>query len=83
MQVKVRFFASLREALGQEETVALDASATVAMLRDALVARGGEYAVRLGRTRAVRCAVQQTIVDESVPLREGCEVAFFPPVTGG
>ena len=25
----------------------------------------------------------QVMADEATPLSEGCEVAFFPPVTGG
>ncbi len=57
--------------------------ATVAALRDALVARGGEHARWLARGRAVRCALDQVMGDESAALREGAEVAFFPPVTGG
>jgi sulfur-carrier protein len=83
MQVTVRFFASLREALGPSETVTLGDAVSVAALRDALIARGGRHAEALQRGRAVRCAVDQDMVDESTPLRDGAEVAFFPPVTGG
>ena len=83
MQVTVRFFASLREALGSSEMVTLDGASSVAALRDALIARGGRHAEALQRGRAVRCAVDQDMVDESVLLRDGAEVAFFPPVTGG
>jgi sulfur-carrier protein len=83
MQVTVRFFASLREALGPSETVTLGDAVSVAALRDALIARGGRHAEVLQRGRAVRCAVDQDMVDESTSLRDGAEVAFFPPVTGG
>jgi sulfur-carrier protein len=83
MQVTVRFFASLREALGASEIVTLGDAASVAALRDALIARGGRHAEALQRGRAVRCAVDQDMVDESASLRDGAEVAFFPPVTGG
>jgi sulfur-carrier protein len=31
----------------------------------------------------VRVALDQAMVDERQQLRDGCEVAFFPPVTGG
>jgi molybdopterin synthase sulfur carrier subunit len=31
----------------------------------------------------VRCALDRVMVDENAALREGAEVAFFPPVTGG
>jgi sulfur-carrier protein len=37
----------------------------------------------LARGRAVRMALDQDMSDESAALREGCEIAFFPPVTGG
>ena len=35
------------------------------------------------RERLLRCALQQRLCDESQPLTDGAEVAFFPPVTGG
>jgi molybdopterin synthase sulfur carrier subunit len=83
MKVQVRYFASLREALGAADTVELAAGATVAALRDALIARGGRHAEVLARGRAVRCSLDQQMADEAAALREGAEVAFFPPVTGG
>ncbi len=82
MKLTVRYFASLREALGPGETVDLTGG-TVAALRDHLIARGGRHAEALARGRAVRCAVDQTMSDESAALSDGAEVAFFPPVTGG
>ncbi|MBI5721548.1 MAG: MoaD/ThiS family protein [Burkholderiales bacterium] len=83
MKVQVRYFASLREALGAAETVELAAGATLAALREALIARGGRHAEVLARGRAVRCSLDQRMADEAAALREGAEVAFFPPVTGG
>lgn len=83
MKVEVRFFAALREALGPSETVELPAGSTLAALRDALLARGGRHAELLARGRAVRLAIDRVLTDESAPLHEGAEVAFFPPVTGG
>jgi molybdopterin synthase sulfur carrier subunit len=83
VRVQVRYFASLREALGANETAQLAPGSTVGALRDALVARGGEHARLLARGRAVRCALDRVMVDENAALREGAEVAFFPPVTGG
>lgn len=83
MRVSVRFFASIREALG---TGALDVdttAATLGALRDELIARGGVWAEALARGRAVRVSLDQVMADESAPLRDGAEVAFFPPVTGG
>ena len=83
MKVRVRFFASLRERLGAEESVEVDEGCSVGALRAALVARGGAHAQALAPGRAVRCALDQRMCAEHEPLREGAEVAFFPPVTGG
>lgn len=83
MKVTVKYFASIREALGQGgETVETQAH-SVAALRDELIARGGAHAQGLARGKAVRAALNQVMSDEAAPLVEGCEVAFFPPVTGG
>ena len=83
MRVQVRYFASLREALGSGETVELPDGSTAAALREQLIARGGRHAQALDRKRAVRCAVNQQMADEDTVLVDGAEVAFFPPVTGG
>ncbi len=83
MKVTVKYFASIREALGIGAESVETASATVAGLRDELIARGGVYAESLARGKAVRIAVNQTLSAENAPLADGAEVAFFPPVTGG
>ncbi len=83
MKIQLRYFASLREALGAAEQLDMPDGSTVATLRDTLLARGGRHAELLARGRAVRCALNQTLCDESAALSDGAEVAFFPPVTGG
>jgi molybdopterin synthase sulfur carrier subunit len=83
MKIQVRYFASLREALGAIETVEVAEGSTVGQLRDALIARGGPHAQALARGRAVRTALDQVLCSETALLREGAELAFFPPVTGG
>ena len=83
MKVIVKYFASIREAVGQGSE-SVDSSATsLAALRDELIARGGAYAQALARGKPVRVALNQVMSDESAALVEGSEVAFFPPVTGG
>jgi molybdopterin synthase sulfur carrier subunit len=83
MKLTVKYFASIREALGKGAE-ALDTSAsTLSQLREELIGRGGEYAQSLARGKAVRVALNQVMSDEAAALSEGCEVAFFPPVTGG
>jgi len=83
MKVQVRYFASLREALGAQQSLDMPAGSTVGALRDALLAGSARHADVLARGRAVRCAVNQQMCDESAVLVDGAEVAFFPPVTGG
>jgi molybdopterin synthase sulfur carrier subunit len=83
LTVRVRYFAALREALGTEEQVQMPSNSTLGELRDQLIGRGGEHARLLARGRALRCALDQVMADESAGLRDGAEVAFFPPVTGG
>ena len=83
MTITVRYFASLREALGPSETLALEVPTTLGALRDRLIASSAAHAAALGRGRAVRAALDQAIDDESTTIADGAEVAFFPPVTGG
>ena len=83
MQVRLRFFASLREALGTDSTLELPEGSTVGQARDLLIARGDPFAGALARGRAVRAALNQGLCEESASLKGGDELAFFPPVTGG
>jgi molybdopterin synthase sulfur carrier subunit len=83
MQITVRYFASIREALGTGSETVQTQAATLGALRDELLARGGTHAEALARHRAVRTALNQVMADEASPLSDGAEVAFFPPVTGG
>ena len=81
--IELRFFASLREALGAEASFDFADGLTVGSLRDALIARGEPWASALARGRAIRCALNKTLCTEDAGLRPGDELAFFPPVTGG
>ena len=83
MLVTIRYFASVREALGQGSEQLDTPAATLGGLRDELIARGGVWADSLARGRAVRMALNQVMSEESAPLPAQAEVAFFPPVTGG
>lgn len=83
MKLTVKYFASIREALGQGSETIDTSAETLAALRDELVARGGAYAQSLARGKSVRVALNQVMSDESAALNDGSEVAFFPPVTGG
>ena len=85
MKLTLKYFASLREALGAGGPLEWtpEAEPTAAALRAWLRAQSPAHAQALAPGRAVRVAVDQALADESVTLREGAEVAFFPPVTGG
>ncbi|MBU3601908.1 molybdopterin converting factor subunit 1 [Polynucleobacter sp. AM-25C3] len=85
MKLELRFFASLREGLGLSgESIAAPAEVkTIAELRAHLIQRGNPWAEVLASGKVIRCALNQEMVNESTPLVEGAEVAFFPPVTGG
>ena len=83
MNIDVRYFAAVREALGSGERVDVGAGATVATLRDALARRGGRHAEALGRNRVLRSAKNRVLCAEETVLADGDEVGFFPPLTGG
>lgn len=83
MRITVKYFASIREAMGVSSESVATTAATLAALRDELIALGGVRAASLARGRAVRMALNQVMSDESAVLVDGAEVAFFPPVTGG
>ena len=85
MKLELRFFASLREALGvsQESIVIPDSIKTIADLRAHLIQRGNPWSEVLAQSKVLRCALNQVMVDARTPLQENAEVAFFPPVTGG
>ncbi len=84
MNIQLRYFASLREALGTGQALEVPAGMTLGQLRDHLIDSSAVHAQALARTRAVRCAMNQVLCpDEAATLIDGCEVAFFPPVTGG
>jgi molybdopterin synthase sulfur carrier subunit len=84
MTIKVLYFAGLREALGcSGEAVEASADmATVGGLRACLAARGEPWSA-LATTKNLRAAVNQAMVGMDAAVRDGDEVAFFPPVTGG
>lgn len=85
MQIQLKFFASLREALGTgSESLALPAGvSTAGQVRELLRARGGVWAEALADGRALRIAYNQQMADASTSVADGGELAFFPPVTGG
>lgn len=83
--IRLLYFASLRDRLGlAAETVAPDIDPLdVATLRSWLSQRGGTWAEIFDSRRGVLAAVNQELAGPRTQVRDGDEVGFFPPVTGG
>ena len=81
--IEVKFFARLRDQLGQAGQ-ALDAQQvnTADDVRTLLINQQPDWQTMLS-DHSVLVAVNQTMADWQTPVRDGDEVAFFPPVTGG
>lgn len=78
MSITVLYFASLRDAAGRDsEQLALPAS-----LRGLYEELRGRHGFSLPADR-LRVAVDGAFAAWDAPLRDGCEVAFIPPVSGG
>ncbi|MCU6433355.1 MoaD/ThiS family protein [Undibacterium sp. Jales W-56] len=85
MKIHIKYFASIRETVGHtEETLDLDEDeVTVNTLKKKLAALSTDHFQALCGGRLVRSSVDFLMQDGEFRLRDGCEVAFFPPVTGG
>ena len=75
MSIQVKFFASLRESLGQSETT-VDQASTVSAVWDLAT----QSALQ---PQNLLVAVNLDYANMQSPVKDGDEVAFFPPVTGG
>lgn len=81
MEIKVKFFAAPREALGKNELeVTLPEGAAVTDLIEHLKA---EYPILRAYTRFLSVAVNKAYVGWGTELHDGDEVACLPPVGGG
>lgn len=82
--IKVLFFASYREQLECDELVLPtgEIPATLSALRQQLSLKGDEWRSVMEDSRTL-VALNQTMTRRDAELKEGDEVAFFPPVTGG
>ena len=81
MKIRIRYFASLRETLGQnEEILTLHEGASVADVRALLLNRHPRLQPIMERSV---CAVNHTYVPVDTILHGDDEVVFIPPVGGG
>jgi sulfur-carrier protein len=83
--IKVLYFARFRQIIGKHgEDIELPATVkTVNELVDYLSDREPGCAAAFANRKIVRAAIDQAHVPLEAPLRDGNEVALFPPVTGG
>ena len=78
-RVRLLYFASLREAAGRDAEEFDTAAADLAGLYAEVAAR---HALAWPRAH-LRVAVDGAFADWGAALRDGSEVAFIPPVSGG
>jgi molybdopterin synthase sulfur carrier subunit len=83
--MRILYFAWLRTKLGISEEMVecsddiFDVDTLVSWIRT----RGPHFHEAFDDMTIVRVAVNQEYVVDNVPLKDGDEIAFFPPVTGG
>jgi molybdenum cofactor guanylyltransferase len=79
MQLKIQYYALMREQAGRSEETIETAAATPADLYGELAARHGFTLTR----EQLKVAVNSEFSDWSRPLAAGDDVVFIPPVAGG
>jgi len=80
LRVRVRYYASFRDVTGKtEETLEVAEGVTVEGLREHVK---GLYE-KIARREQVLVAVNGVFTPLETVVREGDDVAFFPPVSGG
>ena len=83
--ITILYFARLREALatsGEELELPTEVT-TVAGLMTWLAARDEAWRQEFNGCKPLRAAVNQALATNTALIKDGDEVAFFPPVTGG
>jgi sulfur-carrier protein len=84
MAIRVLFFAALRDKVGRSALeVPADAVRDLVDLLAELRPRVNSDAFAALRAPNVRIAVNREFVEGGGVLRDGDEVAFMPPITGG
>ena len=82
MSIQIKYFASLKERLGRDEdeiSAEMVSNNSISTVEDIwkTVAKGESLPIN------VLCAINLEYVKPDASVKDGDEVAFFPPVTGG
>jgi molybdopterin synthase sulfur carrier subunit len=75
--IKIKFFASLREHVGQADAEVAES------LANTVIDVWNSATNNMSLPENTLMAVNMDYVDATYPVKAGDEVAFFPPVTGG
>lgn len=83
--ITILYFASLREQLDKasEQLECPQAVSTVGELRSWLCQRGLPWSQVLGADELIMMSINHAMADADGSIKDGDELAFFPPVTGG
>lgn len=83
--VSVHYFASIREklALSTEQVDLPPQVTTVSTLVDYLIEQHGAAWAAVLNKASVLVAINQSVAKYTSDIKDGDEIAFFPPVTGG
>lgn len=82
--ITVRYFASLRDlfSIDQETIPWQNDLIDIDSLKQHIAKRGGDWQ-QLVDNKTILSALNQDMANNKSRIKEGDEVAFFPPVTGG
>ncbi|KEQ19229.1 molybdopterin converting factor subunit 1 [Endozoicomonas numazuensis] len=80
--IKILFFASYREKLGVDSLELPEVPANLSALRAMLCEKGADWQEVVTDSRTL-VALNQSMTRKDFDIKEGDEIAFFPPVTGG
>jgi sulfur-carrier protein len=85
MKIKVLYFARIKEALNysSEDIELPNEVINITLLKNWLSLRGETWSNLFSGKQVVRAAINHELVDNMASFKDGDEVAFFPPVTGG
>ena len=85
MNLKLLFFASLRERFGfsqKEITLSKQVRSAEEFLLDMSKQSGGEWVNLFENKNMYKLAINQELCSWKDPIHEGDELAIFPPITG-